>query len=72
MAIFEIKASIFFSLFTVVHAPFLRVESRGGGGGGQPRPQWFLERTLGMRLGRGRGGGNFDTIFSAEKNGEDW
>ena len=32
MAIFEIKASIFFSLFTVVHAFFLRVESRGGGG----------------------------------------
>ena len=52
MAIFEIKATIFFSLFTVVHSPFLRVESRGGGGGTTSSPM-VLGENPGNEVGEG-------------------
>ena len=55
MAIFEIKATIFFSLFTVVHAPFLRVRvgEGGGGGGGTTSSPMVLGENPGNEVGRG-------------------
>ena len=50
MAIFEIKATIFFSLFTVVHAPFLRV--RVGEGGTTSSPM-VLGENPGNEVGEG-------------------
>ena len=51
MPIFEIKATIFFSLFTVVHAPFLRV--RVGEGGGTTSSPMVLGENPGNEVGEG-------------------